>query len=339
MRDTRVKVVPLSGTRLLEQVEGLVKTKREAWFWNRPAWRDYEMARNPSLVDHSWAITIDDKPVAVQLLTYHPELDLFGLGDLPAPAPSLLVDSLEEDLARDVVLPIMAEVFTSIVGYRDSRVSFRTTPVHPHFISNQMVEGTWCNPPVYSTLVLDEGWKDESIRTRIIDLSVSPDVLWSSVRKSYRHLIRDSSITVTEERNNHTRQLCQDLHLKASGRRTRPSDSWVYQDSFVLSDDASWFVAREGKNPVGFAYILRWKEYAYYASAASLAPNVAHPIQWAVIKHLKALGVQYYEMGHQGATETEKGANIEFFRRGFGGQDFPQPVHICRVRSMERVVH
>jgi hypothetical protein len=233
----------------------------------------------------------------------------------------------------------MAEVFASVVGKSESRVSFRTMPIHQHFVSEQTLKGTWCNPPLYSTLVLDQGWYDDSIRTRIIDLSVPLEKLWADVRKSYRHIIRDSSITVTEERDDDTRQLCQDLHQYASGRVTRPSDSWVCQDCFVLADDALWFVAREGPTVLGFAYVLQWKDYAYYASAANLAPNVSHPIQWAIIKHLKELGVKYYEMGHQGGSVSEKESNIEFFRRGFGGKDVVQPIHGCRVRQIERVVH
>ena len=106
-----------------------------------------------------------------------------------------------------------------------------------------------------------------------------------------------------------------------------------------MANNASWFVAREGESVLGFAYVLRWKEYAYYASAASLAPNVSHPIQWAIIKRLKELGVTYYEMGHQGGSANQKESNIEFFRRGFGGEDFVQPIHSCQARAVERVVH
>jgi hypothetical protein len=340
MRDTRVQVVPLSGVTITDQVDQLVISKDDLWFWNRPLWRDYEMARNPTLVDHSWALTIDGTVVAAQLLTYHPELELFGLGDLPAPAPSLLHEEHpDERFAMDVVLPVMSEVFASVVAKSDSRVSFRTMPVHSHFNPATTLVTGWCNPPLYSALVLDQRWQDDSIGTRIIDLSVPLANLWADVRKSYRHIIRDSSITVTQERHDDTRQLCQDLHHRASGRVTRPSDSWVCQDSFVLADDALWFVAREGPTVLGFAYVLQWKDYAYYASAANLAPNVSHPIQWAIIKHLKELGVKYYEMGHQGGSVSKKASNIEFFRRGFGGQDVLQPIHGCRVNQIERVVH
>ena len=340
MTDTRVQVVPLSGATITDQVDQLVMKQDGLWFWNRPLWRDYEMARNPTLVDHSWALTIDGTVVAAQLLTYHPELELFGLGDLPAPAPSLLHEEQPDGrFAMDVVLPVMTEVFTSVVEQSDSCIRFRTMPIHQHFVPDDTLEGTWCNPPPYSTLLLDHGWQDESIRTRIIDLSVPLTQLWADVRKSYRHIIRDSSITVTEERHDDTRQLCQDLHQQASGRVTRPSDSWICQDSFALADEASWFVAREGPTVLGFAYVLRWKDYAYYASAANVVPNVSHPIQWAIMKHLKHLGVKYYEMGHQGGSVSKKESNIEFFRRGFGGQDIVQPIHACPVPPFERVVH
>ncbi len=171
MKDTRIQVVPVSGVKITEQVDELVIKKDALWFWNRPLWRDYEIARNPTLVDHSWGVTVDGRVVAAQLLTYHPELNLFGLGDLPAPAPLLLhealVDHPDERFAMDVVLPIMCEVLESVVSHADSRVGFRIMPIHPHFVPDDMLKGMWCNPPMYSALVLDNGWQEEIGRAHV----------------------------------------------------------------------------------------------------------------------------------------------------------------------------
>jgi lipid II:glycine glycyltransferase (peptidoglycan interpeptide bridge formation enzyme) len=74
---------------------------------------------------------------------------------------------------------------------------------------------------------------------------------------------------------------------------------------------------------VGFAYVVRHGDWAYYFNAASVEPNAQHAIQWAMMLWLKAHGVRWYELGWQGAAGNDKERSIEFFRRGFGGKDFP----------------
>ena len=331
-----LKIVRLTSRSMNERIDAMVKSHQCGWFWHRPIWRDYEMARNPRLIDHSWAVTVDSVPVACQLLTYNPDLQLLGLGDLPAPV------GLYPAVEVPGVTLLMAHVFESTIKHFEGRLGFRMMPLHPHFypginddldVRTNFYEG-WSQ----------EGWEDKTIETRIIDLN--GDDLWSSIRKSYRHIISNShdDILVSEEHTDSTRGICQDLHRRASGRQTRPSESWIHQEVFVSQDDASWFVARDRRTsePVGFAYVLRWKGWAYYASAATVRPNVAHPLQWAIIQRLKEQGVLHYEMGYQGQDMTSKGQGIEFFRRGFGGYDIAQPTYsstlLC-ANSDDRTVH
>lgn len=81
-----------------------------------------------------------------------------------------------------------------------------------------------------------------------------------------------------------------------------------------------WTVYRY-RTLVAFAYILTVEQAAYYFSAAATIPDVSHALQWHIILQLKAGGAVAYETGWQGEAQTEKGKQIEFFRRGFGGAD------------------
>jgi hypothetical protein len=325
-------VVPLTNSILTEQVDALVKDTPSSWFWHRPKWRDYEMARNPRLVDYSWAVMDDDVPVASQLLTYNPDLQLFGLGDLAAP---FTVHMSKRKFSE--INAIMDTTFKAVVSCVPAYVRFRSMPTHRHFC-------TGLTSPLDDVMGRSHIWLNESCKTRVIDLSV--DDLWSSIRKSYRHIITDSSskVVVSEEHSDQTWELCQQMHTHASGRETRPSESWRHQERFVDAGDASWFIAREyGTDQLlGFTYVIHWKAWAYYASAATLRPNVSHPLQWAIIKRLKERGVRYYEIGQQGQDGSKKGKGIEFFRRGFGGTDVVQSIYstdLSMVDNLQGSVH
>ena len=350
--DVRLSLVPLDTDHLADQVNHIVDATQSLWFWSRPQWRDYELARNPKLEDHSWALVDKEYRVhAAQLLTYNPDDLEYGLGDLPAPPPAILPpdgDDSHYDFDYE-------QCRAGLIARCEKSGSLRLKSAiwHPHFKSEftdqEMVMAgqdrkalicAWGYAHTCASPLMGQ-WVDVGHKTRIINLQKEQDQLWHDMRKSYRHLIRDSKLNIGTETHSEARKICQDLHQRAAGGKTRPTDSWIYQDAWAQQNQASWFIARDPDTtqPVGFAYVIRDKRYAYYASAASLTPNVSHAIQWAVIKHLKGLGVTYYEMGHQGVGVTKKESNIEFFRRGFGGEDFVQPIYTCDVRPVNRVVH
>lgn len=74
---------------------------------------------------------------------------------------------------------------------------------------------------------------------------------------------------------------------------------------------------------LGFAAFERNGPWAYYGHEAASVRDVAHLMIWFAIRELKSIGVERLELGWQGQATDEKGKNIEFFRRGFGGVDVP----------------
>ena len=70
----------------------------------------------------------------------------------------------------------------------------------------------------------------------------------------------------------------------------------------------------------GFAYALRWKNWSYYGSGATLRPNLSHALIWHLMRALRCDGeTRFFEVGYAaelGATEKQIG--ISQFKAGFG---------------------
>lgn len=161
--------------------------------------------------------------------------------------------------------------------------------------------------------------------TRVIDLRRSTAELWQDVRKGYRAVIR----RVIQRPEIHLREVnavwfkkCRGLHGRVAGQ-TRPPATWGHQARWLREGKARCWAVYRYRTLVAFAYILTIERAAYYFSAAATVPDVSHVLQWHIITALKARGVIAYETGWQGEAQTEKGRQIEFFRRGFGGADVP----------------
>lgn len=172
---------------------------------------------------------------------------------------------------------------------------------------------------------LEYGFRDISWRTRLVDLALTEAELWRGIRKSYHSLIHAGE-----------KRLCLNIacnvddlhgcHAAAAGRDTRPPATWEFMQRWLNEKAALLVTARDPCNAdavVGAAYWYVWKGAAYYGSAAYLVDNVAHAVIWRSLQALRGLGVRRVEMGWQGHATDEKGRHIEFFKRGFGGEDVP----------------
>lgn len=161
-------------------------------------------------------------------------------------------------------------------------------------------------------------------KTRVLDLSIGRDGIWKGMRKSYRQEVRKGQSRFGVGDLSFLPRM-RALHLKAAGRNTRSDRSWEIQGEWVRDGIGMCLIAHDLRtgDDVAFAYIVRHEDWAYYFSAATLVPGAHHLLQWVAMCRLGACGVRWYETGWQGAAENEKEEGIEFFRRGFGGQDLP----------------
>ena len=179
-------------------------------------------------------------------------------------------------------------------------------------------------------------------QTRVVDLSLSKDDLWRGVRRSYHSLINrlidhDSTFSVSLHGGNSgdlsgATSRAHTLHLREAGRETRPQASWDVQDKWVREGRAfvafaqRLMICEDGPLDVfdvAFTYVVRHGDWAYYFNAANCERNTQHAAQWRMMLHLKEVGVRWYELGWQGEAHTDEERSIEFFKRGFGGTDYP----------------
>lgn len=183
--------------------------------------------------------------------------------------------------------------------------------------------------------------------TYVVDLQADEAVLWSRVRRSYHSLVhaaeRRYAISVLSGTGEgHIIRTCQRLHLAASGRRTRADATWDLMGDWLNNAVGIVAVAFDHEQPVpemfgscdecfndvaewlplvGYAYGIRYKNYAYWASGATLRPNVQAALQWAIMKALRSDGsTRFYELGYAaGPDASSKEQGIGYFKAAWGG--------------------
>lgn len=278
----------------------------DGWFFHREAWIAYCLAYRPGAIDHSFALMNDERPLGlVAVVPLIQEDDRFTMGDEPGASPLQLTGRVPADA---VDAEIARHVEASGVRY----AAFR--PV-PGATIPALGNGDW-HPCGWTTTVLDLHTRDE-------------DGLWRDLRKSYRYIIRHKRPSVVFSTNRPWAiPICRMLHEKAAGRITRSANTWACMAAWL--DDGRGLVSLAKDTAghwIGYAFAIRDKEAAYYASGATVADNVAHPLQWELIRALRCDGLRYYELGWNERpgrdVDPDKAAGIALFKRGFGGTAWP----------------
>ncbi len=308
----------------------------EAWFWHTTRWLEYTLAYNPSLESRSLAFLVCDgsTPVAVVPLVMERHrcgnaLSLefsFGGGWLPSPA---CIDGLssrqEKELHRFMFDHILSLAKEKVV----SRISFRSNPF-------TCLE---CGAEDIIPPAARFGFTSYIFPTQVLDLRKNPTDLIKDMRKGHRSDIRRAGkklIGIVSSRQDPRLDLFtsyRELHEKAAGRQTRPTETFEMMHKWIEDGYAALFGALLDGRPVSFAYVMLYKQCAYYGSACN-DPEIgdlplAHFIQWEILKWLHEAGLRYYEIGWQFYAATPvfpasaKEIAVSSFKRGFGGKAVP----------------
>ena len=107
----------------------------------------------------------------------------------------------------------------------------------------------------------------------------------------------------------------------------RSPETYEYQAAWIHSGLARvYFAYSEYGLRVGAAMWYCYKGMAYYASGVYPVGHIAKSIVHASLMCLTDdKGIKYADMGYQGRAVTDKERDIEFFKRGFGGEDWKVP--------------
>jgi hypothetical protein len=308
----------------------------EAWFWHTTRWLEYTLSYNPSLESRSLAFLVCDgsTPVAVVPLVMerHRRGNVvssefsFGGGWLPAPA---CIDGLSSRQEKEAHRFIFDRVLFLGEEQGISRISFRSSPF--------AILGS--SPESVIPVAVRFGFSSCLLPTQVIDVRNNPEELLKAMRKGHRSDIKRAGKHlkgIVCSRENTARDLFlsyRGLHEKAAGRQTRPGETFDMMYKWIEDGYAALFGALLDGRPVSFAYVMLYKQCAYYGSACN-DPEIgdlplAHFIQWEILKWLHEAGFRYYEIGWQFYVATPvfpasaKEIAVSSFKRGFGGNAVP----------------
>lgn len=279
-------------------------------WWYRQEWLDYCLAYRGG-IDQSFLIVEGQKPdVVCTMVPLIIEGTRFALGGNPCLVALMGDVSGASHMQAVIATQHMIEQYRRQYGVQES--SMMLVPVSKDYVS----AGFEC-----------DGFEniDTSFSTRMIDLTEPPEKRWAAVRKSYHQLIRRGQekyqVWKPDEFENPMATYV-DLHIGHFGP-VRPSDTYLRQDDLAKAGIARPYIITEKGVPVGAILWYVYKGRAYYASGVYLEDNIAHVAVWESLTDLAANGVHYAEMGWQGYAKDQKGRAVEFFKRGWGGEDWP----------------
>lgn len=280
-----------------------------AWWWHRAEWIDYALAYAPGSVDRSFVVAMDNTVVCAVPLVVLGRRTQNG-GQPYAAAPVFLFE-------QNAPVEVAERAHREATRWTDDANLVMLRPMVPAQLAR--VPGA---PP---------GLRRRDFRTHVVQLGgASEDALLASLRKSYRQAVRkaeehyDVSVSASRE----AVALARALHVQAAGRETRSERTWELQAEWCEAGHGLVALARDSQHvPVGFAYAIRYRGWAYYASGAVSCDGVGHALQWALMRALNADGeTAFYELGYDAGPEaSEKERGIALFKSGFGGSLWTVP--------------
>jgi len=285
------------------------------WFWQRTEWLDYLTVYYPGTKALSFMLIEGERVKAVCPLLF--ERGQFGGGGIPLPRP--LFDSLII-IPEDSIATYLGEYLATAGGFRSCPLVETKKP---------------------SALIFPWGTSLKTYHSRVVDLTPSVDDLLKGLRKSYRYLINSdvpySGVAVGLFPGKWSEQ-SDDLFARYQAAHQdklqpeRQLQTYDHQRNWLREGKAVLIASRLGSEqsnnghplpifqPNAFQYFILYKHKAYYASG--VGDSLIRPM-WQAMTILKDIGIQELEIGWTDYGTTEKEKNIEFFKKGFGGEDRP----------------
>ncbi len=322
---------------LFPEWDDFVDRSDDAWFWHRRAYIEFriELAGRQHVRDESFllfenASIVAICPAVIEACSegksqYHE----FAFGGDPLPMPAL-----RNDLSRAKRQEALGQYVTVLkelaAKHEIQHGSFRVPGLAPARCRGGLAPGNQ---------LVRYGFIDLSYQTQVVDLQQDNKALWDDVRKGHKHAVnRAAKELVVEvwEQGSITDgkfEEYQSLHVRDAGRQVRSQKSYEIMREWIKSGWGALIEARAGSSPVAFAFVILFKDGAYYGSGCqdpeSRDRGATHLVQWRTIEWLQKKGVRFYELGIQHYSPqwflipSPKDITIAHFKRGFGGSAVP----------------
>jgi hypothetical protein len=291
-----------------------VESHQLGWWWHTSHWIEYSLAYTPESHDESFALVAPGGAIVALVPLVVSTGGKLVMGGQTTPAPLLhVIDAQMAEAAE-------AEARRRYDGHLPLPIQLRPG-ARPY--------GT---PPA--------GISRHSIATYVVDLKPDEKELWKHIRKSYKNLINradryDDGYSLKVCGRNDAAwavRTAHGLHIQCAGGEMRSARTWELMESWATGGNALVAIASNATaSAVGYAYAIRYKQWAYYASGGSLVNDVQHALQWVLIKALRCDGVTAYELGYAvGPKASVKDKGIAHFKAGFGSTPL-----VCTVLAPE----
>ena len=307
-----------------------IKNKMPVYF--SLLWLDFckKISRENFLKDLSFLIIRDDLPVGIVPLvmergTHGNQFSVRNRYMLRAPAVSFnLSNKLRKKIEKQAFCYIEEVAHTE-------NASLHMVLIDPMFIIDQKYAHNY---------LLEFNYLDCSILTNIIDLEAPKSFLWANVRKSFKSLIRKEMkvcTTIILDYRNISRELFSEfsnLYFLASGKKVYDESEWNILYEMIKEDQAMLILAQLNDEIIGGYYFNHRYNKVYYSLSANHPRYektyfIGHLLIWKSIEYYLGRNLKWLELGWQFygpqllENPTDKEINISYFKRGFGGFNFP----------------
>jgi len=278
-----------------------VDSHPDGWWFHRSEWLAYSLEYSPGSIDRSVALVDTGYGNVIGICPAISENGWISMGGEPCAGP-LLNAAVDYADALDS--------FTEYGLFKDGKVAWRW----PDRLLNNNVTGDG----FARVLSNAPDWFVGDWSTVVVDLEKPQDTLWHDLRKSYRSTIKAAHWTCEAVTGGIERWDEYEACHKAAAKRPRSQATYNHMRDWVKSGHGRIAVVLDQNQAcVAATLALTYKNHAYYASGPSVVRGMQHACQWAMIKDLQDQGMRWYEIGWTG--QPGANANIEFFKRGFGG--------------------
>ncbi|MFC1631087.1 hypothetical protein ACFL2I_00870 [Candidatus Omnitrophota bacterium] len=333
-----MKIVPLTKDQYTAW-DKFCLASEQAWFWHTAQCLEYSLNYKPELNSRSLSFMVCEHNdilgicplVLEQLPSGNKRIkEFFNSGCGGHQAVPALKNGLSRERKEKILKMIFGEVDRLALEAGVKRASFRFSPLARELKDDQ---------PVYNYL-MKFGFLDSSLNTQIINLDLAEEKLMQNMRKGHKSDIKRGArdyIVEVYDKDNIKKMIFERyrlLHHKAAGRITRPLVTFEMMYQWIVEGKGILCAAKQAKpnsDYIGFAFIIIYKQGAYYGSYSDdpevkVEVPLAHIIQWRTINWLKQRQIKRYELGTQQFGPqfydypSKKDLNIALFKRGFGGQ-------------------
>jgi hypothetical protein len=197
---------------------------------------------------------------------------------------------------------------------------------------------------------------DISTHHHIMDLSISDDLLWKSIRHSYKSIInsglKEYKFKVYDQKNYKPNigERHRILHHKTSGKVTRPIDTFEKMYSWIEEGCGLMFEQSYKGRIVSMILVALGKNTAMGASAADdpeieIPIPLTHSMNYFILQEIRQRGIRYYDIGptpHRSTPfliQTQKEIKINYFKRGFGDRSHPLKLWVWFSNAKEEAIY